>query len=80
MEFKVGNVNKVLIAAKDLCRAGNKVVLDGSESYIEDKQTGARTKVYEKNNTYMIPLFIIPKSTADNMALPKPGFPRLAGQ
>ncbi len=72
MHFKVGDVNKALGSVKDICMQGNKVVFDEEDSYILNKKTGEKIKLYERNGTYGYPLWVITKAVAAKLAQSKP--------
>ena len=50
-------LKKVIISTGKLRKAGFKIVHDDI-SYIEHKASGYRSKMYEKNGVYVIPLWI----------------------
>ena len=54
-QFSVSHVNKVLISAAQICNRGHTFLLDSidCESYIEDKETGERMKLYQKDGVYV---------------------------
>ena len=43
---------------------GNRVVLDGRESYMENKKTGKKTKIYYENGQYALYMWV-PSVTKD---------------
>jgi hypothetical protein len=58
MKFQVAGVTKALGSVKKICEAGNRVVFEDGNSYIEDKKSGTRTKIKEENGRYVMELFI----------------------
>ena len=46
MRMTCADVHKVLGSVHRMNRGGNRVMLDGEESYIESKQTGRRTRMH----------------------------------
>ena len=53
MKFNEAKVKKPLASAVSVTRAGNRVVLDESGSYIENKQTLERMELRVENETYV---------------------------
>ena len=58
MKFQVAGVTKALGSVKKICEAGNRVVFEDGNSYIEDKKSGTRTKIKEENGRYVMELFV----------------------
>ena len=58
MRFQVADVTKALGSVKKICQAGNRVVFEEKGSYIEDKKTGAKTRIQEENGRYVMNLYI----------------------
>ena len=54
---QVCDVNKALLSASRVTNGGSKVVFDSSGSYIEDKTTGERIHLEERNGMFMIRLW-----------------------
>ena len=54
-QFSVAKVSKVLVSAAQICNRGHRVVLDSidGESYIEDKLSGERMKLRQKDGVYV---------------------------
>ena len=53
IEFNVAEVRKPLASAVRMVMAGNRVVLDSDDSYIEKRKTGERMKLKVKDGTYV---------------------------
>ena len=58
MTVQVAEITKPLGSVKKMVAAGNRVVFDSEGSYIEEKGTGLRTKIHERNGTYALDLWI----------------------
>ena len=55
---QVTNVNKSLLSVSKVTSGGSRVVFDKSGSYIEDKTTGRRVHLTERNGMYMLKLWV----------------------
>ena len=53
IEFNIAEVRKPLASAVRMVMAGNRVVLDSDDSYIENRKTGERMKLKVKDGTYV---------------------------
>ena len=53
IEFNVAEVRKPLASALRTVVAGNRVVLDSDDSYVENRKTGERMKWKVKDGTYV---------------------------
>ena len=53
---QAANVTKPLAAAREIIKAGNRIVLDESASYIENKQTGKKIPIDRKNDMFEVTL------------------------
>ena len=62
MTVQVAKITKPLASVKKMTQAGNRVVFDGADSYIEHKQSGRRTKIHEREGTYAIDLWVSSES------------------
>ena len=60
MTFQLAKVNKALGSVSQIVQNGNKVVFDGSGSYIEADDTKERMWLTERNGVYVLPLRIAP--------------------
>ena len=58
MKMNVADVKKTLAAAIQLNYAGNKVILDGDESYIENKASGEIIPLQVVNGEYVFDLWV----------------------
>ena len=58
MTVQVAKITKPLASVKKMTQAGNRVVFDGQNSYIEHKASGRKTKIYERDGTYAIDLWV----------------------
>ena len=59
MNCRVGTVHKCLTSAADICRRGNRVVLDDDGSFIINKRTGETTPLHQVNGTYIMRVKIL---------------------
>jgi len=51
-------VHKVILAASAAIKAGNRIVLDDDNSWIINKATGWRTRVYMEDDIFVFPLWV----------------------
>ncbi len=51
-------VNKALLSVKKVTKSGNRVVFDEDGSYVENKQTGERMWLEEKNGMYVLSMWV----------------------
>ena len=58
IKFRRSNVLKPFIAASKVEAAGNKIFLDGPNSFIECKKTGQRIKIRQQDGVYVIDMWI----------------------
>jgi hypothetical protein len=59
MTFQVGKeCKRTLGSVKKMCGAGNRVVFDDDGSYVENKTSGKKTKVYESEGTYAFDIYL----------------------
>ena len=58
MTFQVAEVTKPLGSVRAMVKANNRVVFDEGNSYIQDKVTGAITKIDERNGAYVFDLWV----------------------
>lgn len=56
--LQVTDVNKALCSVRQMCGANNRVVFEKGCSYIQNKETGAKTAIYEKYCGYNMKLNI----------------------
>ncbi len=70
MQFKVGKVNKALVSVKEICKAGNGVIFDDDGSYMQNERIGEVVQLYERNNKYVFPIQIVPKSVVTKIGQP----------
>ena len=54
---QVCDVNKALLSVSKVTRSGSRVIFDADGSYIEDKNSGERMHLVEKNGMYMLNLW-----------------------
>ena len=52
----VADVGKVLMSVSKACESGYRVVFDEEGSYMEEKRTGAKTRIHKKNGVYVMTL------------------------
>ena len=55
---QVCEVNKSLLSVSKAVKAGNRVVFDGEESYVENKATGEKTWLVEENGMFALKLWV----------------------
>ena len=58
MAMQVAQVSKPLGSVYQFCKAGNRVVFDEGNSYIQNKETGLKTKIHEENGVYNMHLWV----------------------
>ena len=58
MRMTCADVHKVLGSVHRKNRGGNRVVLDGDESYLEKKHTRRRTKIHHEHGQYVLYLWV----------------------
>ena len=56
--LQVAEVNQGLLSVSKATAAGNRVVFDEGNSYIENKRSGVKTWLREKNGMYILKLFV----------------------
>ena len=54
---QVCDVNKALLSVSKVAKSGGRVVFDSDGSYIEDKNTGEKMNLVERNGMYMLSLW-----------------------
>ena len=64
MRMTCADVQKVLGSVHRMNLGGNRVVLDGAESYMESKRSGKRTKIHYENGQYALYMWV-PSVTKD---------------
>jgi hypothetical protein len=58
MRMTVADVQKVLGSVHKMNKGGNKVVLDGRNSYMENKANGRRTQIHYEDGQYILYLWV----------------------
>ena len=58
LRVQVCDVNKPLLSVSKIVQGGNRVVFDGSGSYIEDKASGERMWLQEKGGMFMLKMWV----------------------
>ena len=58
MVMQVADVNQGLLSVSKAVAAGNRVVFDSEGSYIENKASGERTAMVEKNGMFALKLWV----------------------
>ena len=58
MVLQVADVNQALLSVSKAMRAGNKVVFDDADTYIECKRNGQKTWMKEKNGMFIMKLWV----------------------
>ena len=54
----MADVERPLISTADLTAAGNRVIIEGSEGYIENIKTGKRIVLPRRGNVYILRMWI----------------------
>ncbi len=54
MVFQVCDVKSPLGSVRRICQAGNRVIFDDNQSYIENKATGIKTPITQENGVYYL--------------------------
>ena len=62
MTFQCAQVSKALGSVSKICSNNNRVVFDDDGSYIENKDTGERLWLEQKNGVYVLDMMIAPQS------------------
>ena len=65
MTFQVADVTKPLGAVRAMLAAGNKVVFESGNSYIQDKTRTMRTPIEERNGAFVFDIWR-PKGAGNN--------------
>ena len=60
---QTANVTKPLAAAREIKKAGNRIVLDEPNSYIENKQSKRRIPIERKNDMFVVTLKVKKENT-----------------
>ena len=55
---QVAKVNKFLASLGKICKAGNRVVLDEKDSFIQNKKTGTKTELRLENNVFVFDFWV----------------------
>ena len=63
---QTANVTKPLAAAREIIKAGNRIVLDEDNSYIEKKTTNKRIPVDRKNDMFVVTLRVKKENQSQN--------------
>ena len=70
---QVCEVNKSLMSVSKIARAGHRVVFDDDGSSIEDKSSGERIWMNERNGMYTLKMWVSNKDPAGVPAFSRPG-------
>ena len=57
-KMQVADVKRTLASVMSMNRTGNKVVLDGQHSYLENKKTGRRIQIHIEGNQYVFYIWV----------------------
>ena len=57
-KMQVADVKRTLASVMSMNRTGNKVVLDGQNSYVENKKTGRRIRIHIEGNRFVFYLWV----------------------
>ena len=58
IKAQVAKVSKFLASIGKMVKAGNKIVMDENDSYIQNKKTGLRTPMRLENNVFVFDLWV----------------------
>ena len=61
MKVQCADVKKVLCSVHKMNVGGNVVVLDGEKSYMQNKESGQKTKIHYEDGQYVMYLFCPPR-------------------
>ena len=65
MMYQVADINNVLASVSRICEGGTeRVVFEKGNNYIENLQTGRRTRMVERDGVYVIEAWIDKSATA----------------
>ena len=70
IKAQVAKVSKFLASIGKMCKAGNRIVMDEKDSYIENKKTGLKTPMRLESNVFVFDLWVEKDES--------PSFPRQA--
>ena len=70
MTCQVAYVKSTLGSVRRVCEAGNKVIFDEEDSYIENKSNGVRTPLVKENGVYYLHIWVPKSSFAGRSASP----------
>ena len=73
IDLQMVDVKKALGSVRRMCEAGNRVVFDEEESYVENKHTGERTVLTKEKGAYLLTVWVPRKG---NAGVQSPHFPR----
>ena len=68
MTFQVTDVTKALVSVSKIVANGNKVVFDGSGSFIENKRSRERLWMREDNGVYVLYVYVAPPDDYDRIS------------
>jgi hypothetical protein len=58
IDVQIADVKKTLGSVRRICEAGNRVVFDEDESYVENKSTGEKTALTKDRGSYVLTLWV----------------------
>ena len=67
MTFQVCDVKGPLGSVRRICEAGNRVVFDDCDSFVENKTTGTRTPIEKVGGVYYLNLWVKKAETCNNI-------------
>ena len=73
MTFQVTDVTKALGSVSKIVANGNKVVFDGSGSFIENKRSRERLWMREDNGVYVLDVYVAPPDDYDRKGFHRQG-------
>ena len=74
LTFQCADVRRTLAAVSKMTKKGCTVVFDEEESYILHKKSGKRMRMYEKDGTYRMKIWVAPsKEARDQMDFHRQG-------
>ena len=67
MTFQCADVNKALGSVSQMVHNGSRVVFDDSGSFIQNKASGSKLWLDERNGVYVLPSYIAPCHLHDRL-------------
>ena len=74
MSMQVCDVTKPLGSVRAMLQAGNRVIFDDKGSFIENKATGIRTNIEDRNGVFMFDIWVPRDSGQQGSSQPQNGY------